>query len=146
MSTYAFKAIVGAFTHPDVGIFPFAGQLGVKQITVTNTVERGVLDVASDGAVMVSYVAGANGGCDIEMQQESSFHLYLTNWANLVFTEADNGDPSNFAAAALRFKDLLSGQTKTLTGVFPTKIPDVPYGNAGANVTWRLLAANVANQ
>ena len=116
MSTYAFKNIVGAFTHPAVGLYPFAGQLGVKSITVSNTVERGVIDVASDGATMVSYIAGANGSADIEMQQQSTLHLFLTNWANTVFTLADNGDASDFAAAALRLRDINTGQAKTPGG------------------------------
>jgi hypothetical protein len=145
MSTYAFKNIVGAFTHPDVGIFPFFGQQGVKTITIVNTVDRGVIDIASDGAAMISYVAGANGSADIEMQQQSTLHLFLTNWANFVFTVAENGDLFPFAAAALKVKDLLTGEQKVLTGVFPLKIPDVPYGNVGGNVTWRLMAANVTN-
>jgi hypothetical protein len=146
MSTYAFKNIVGSFTHPDVGLYAFAGQIGVKQMTITNSVERGMIDVASDGAIMVSYVAGANGTIDIEMQQQSSLHEFLTTWANTVFTLADNGDASNFAAAAILIKDLLTGQSKSLTGVFPVKIPDVPYGHAGATLTWRMLAAEVVSQ
>jgi hypothetical protein len=146
MSTYAYKNVVGSFTHPDVGTYPFVGQQGVKSMTVENTVDRGVLDVAADGAVMVSYVSGANGSLNMEMQQQSSLHIFLTNWANTVFTEAENGNAANFAAAAVKIVDLLTGQQKTLTGVFPMKIPDVPFGAAGGNVTWRLLAANVASQ
>jgi hypothetical protein len=146
MSTYAFKNIVGSFSHPDLGVYPFAGQQGVKTITIVNTVDRGVLDVASDGGIMISYVAGANGSADIEMQQQSTLHIFLTNWANFVFTMAETGDLFNFAAAALKIKDLLTGEQKVLTGVFPLKIPDVPYGNVGGNVTWRMLAANVTNQ
>jgi len=146
MSTYAFKNVVGAFTHPLAGVFPFRGQLGVKTISVQNAVDRGVIDVASDGATMVSYVAGANGGADIEMQQNSEMDEFLTSWANLVMMLADQGDASQFAAAAIRLKDTLSGQSKTLTGVFPVKIPDKSFGREGGNVTWRLLAANVLNQ
>lgn len=145
-STYAFKNVVGSFTDPDVGTFTFQGQIGLKHITVKNTVDRGVLDVAADGTVMISYIAGANGGADIEMQQNSSFHEFLTNWANTKFTNADNGNAENFGAAAIRLQDLLSGQTKTLTGVFPVKIPDTPFGPAGASITWSVLAANVVNQ
>lgn len=143
MSTYAFKAIVGSFSDPDVGNFNFQGQVGVKSMSVENTVDRGVLDVASDGTVMVSYVAGANGTIDMEMQQQSTLHEFLTNWANTKFTNADAGNADNFAAAAIKIKDTITGDQKILTGVFPLKIPTVPFGNTGANVTWRMLAANV---
>jgi hypothetical protein len=145
-STYAYKNVVGSMTDPDVGIYLFQGQVGIKHLMISNTVDRGVIDIAADGAVMVSYIAGANGGIQLEMQQTSSLHQFLTNWANVKFTDADNGNAENFAAAAIKVQDLLSGQSKTLTGVFPVKIPDVPYGDRGATVTWQLLAANVVSQ
>jgi hypothetical protein len=145
-TTYAFKNVVGAFVDPDVGAFPFAGQLGVKQITVINSTDRTTHDTAADGTVMVSYVSGAAGSIDIEMQQNSSLHEYLVNWANVKFTESEIGDASNFAAAAIKVVDLLSGAIHTLTGVSPLKIPDKPYGSSGAMVTWHLMAANVVTQ
>lgn len=145
-STYAYKSVVGSFIDPDVGTYTFQGQIGIKHVMVSNTVDRGVIDTAADGAQMVSYIAGANGGIQFEMQQTSDLHEFFTNWANTKFTNADNGNAANFAAAAIKLKDLLSGQSKTLTGVFPVKIPDVPYGERGASVTWQLLAALVVSQ
>ena len=145
-TTYAYKNVVGAFTDPDVGNFSFQGQIGVKHLTITNASERGVIDPAADGAQMVSYVSGAAGSIDIEVQQTSTLHQFLVLWANVKFTEADAGNASNFAAAAIKVIDLLSGAMHTLTGVFPTKIPDKPYGPSGASVTWRLMAANVVTQ
>lgn len=145
-STYAYKSIVGSFTDPDVGVYLFQGQIGIKHLMISNTMDRGVIDIAADGAAMVSYIAGANGGMQIETQQTSSLHQFLTNWANVKFTNMDNGNGKNFAAAAAKVQDLLTGESKTLTGVFPVKIPDVPYGDRGASVTWQLLAANVVSQ
>jgi hypothetical protein len=145
-TTYAYKSVVGAFTDPDAGSFPFIGQEGVKHLTITNTTERGVIDTAADGAQMVSYVSGASGSIDIEVQQTSTLHQFLVYWANLKFTESDAGNAANFAAAAVKVIDLLSGASHTLTGVFPSKIPDKPYGPSGASVTWRLMAANVVTQ
>ena len=140
-TTFAFRNVVGSFTDPDVGTFTFKGQIGLKHITIKNATERGVLDTASDGGIMISYVAGASGGADIVMQQTSSFDEYLNNWANTKFTNAENGNADNFGAAAIKVTDTLSGKTKTLTGVFPTKIPDYPVGNTGADITWAILAA-----
>jgi len=145
-TTYAFKNVVGAFTDPDAGSFPFTGQEGVKHLSISNATERGVIDVAADGSQMVSYVSGAGGAIDIEVQQTSSLHQFLVVWANIKFTESDAGNAANFAAAAIKIVDLLSGAMHTLTGVFPTKIPDKPYGPSGASVTWRLMAANVVTQ
>ena len=142
-TTYAFKNVVGAFTDPDVGTFPFQGQEGVKQLTIFNATDRTSHDTAADGSIMVSYISGASGALEIETQQTSSLHAFLVNWANVKFTEAENQDAINFAAAAVNVVDTLNGAVHTLTGVSPMKIPDKGYGASGAMVTWRLPAANV---
>jgi hypothetical protein len=145
-STYAYKSVVGAFTDADVGVYPFAGQEGVKHITIGNATDRTVHDTAADGTVMVSYVSGASGYAEIECQQNSSLNEFLVAWANAKFTESENGQANNFASAVLTVQDLLSGARHILTGVSPLKIPDKPYGPSGASVTWRLMAANVVTQ
>jgi hypothetical protein len=145
-STYAFKAVVGSFFDPDVGAFPFQGQQGVKQITITNATERTAHDTAADGTIMVSYVSGASGSCDIETQQTSALHQFLVNWANVKFTQSENMDAARFAGAAIKVIDTINGAIHTLTGCSPAKIPDKPYGPAGGFVTWRIMAANVVTQ
>lgn len=146
-TTYAFKSVVGSFSDPDAGVYPFSGQEGVKHITITNTTDRTVHDTAADGTVMVSYVSGASGSFEVECQQNSSLHEFLVNWANLKFTESElGGGAINFAAAAIKVVDLLSGANHTLTGVSPLKIPDKPYGASGASVTWHLMAALAVQQ
>jgi len=143
MTTYAFKSIVGAFTDPDAGTFPFEGQQGVKNITVDYSIDRTVHDVAADGTVMVSYVSGSNGSFTFETQQNSTLHQFLVNWANIKFTLSENQNAQRFATGAIKVVDLLSGATHILTGVTPQKIPDKPYGPSGGFVTWKLMAANV---
>lgn len=145
-TTYAYKSIVGSFTDPDVGVFPFVGQEGIKHVTIINATDRTAHDTAADGTVMVSYISGASGAFEVETQQNSSLHQFLVNWANTKFTEAENGGAANFASAAVKVIDLLSGANHTLTGVSPLKIPDKPYGPSGASVTWRMMAANVVTQ
>lgn len=145
-STYAFKSIVGAFTDPDVGVYTFAGQEGVKHITIVNATDRTVHDTAADGTVMVSYVSGASGAFEVECQQNSSLNQFLVDWANAKFTLSENGDSTTFASAAIKVQDIVSGASHTLTGVSPLKVPDKPYGASGASVTWRLMAANVLQQ
>ncbi len=146
MPTYAFKNVVGAIADPDAGTFPFQGQEGVKNITVSNATDRTAHDTASDGTIMVSYVSGASGAVEIETQQTSSLHQFLVNWANIKFTESEAGNATNFAAAAVKVVDLINGSIHTLTGCSPTKIPNKPYGAQGDFVTWRIMAANVVTQ
>lgn len=143
MVTYAFKSVVGAFSDPDVGAFPFQGQEGVKNLNIDYTIDRTVHDVAADGTVMVSYVSGNNGSFDVETQQNSTLHQFLVNWANTKFTLSENQNSTTFAAAAIKVVDLLSGAVHILTGVSPLKIPPKPYGPSGGFVTWKLMAANV---
>jgi hypothetical protein len=146
MPTFSYKSVVGAFTDPDVGVYPFTGQEGVKHITLQNHTDRTVHDTAADGTIMVSYVSGASGSAEIETQQTSSLHQFLLNWANVKFTQCENGNASNFAAAALKVVDLINGSIHTLSGVSPLKVPDKPYGPSGGFVTWKLMAANVSQQ
>ena len=146
MASYSFKSVAGAFTDPDAGTYPFTGQEGVKQITITNATERTVHDTASDGTIMVSYISGASGAVEIETQQTSSLHQFLVNWANIKYVQAENGGGDNFASAAVKVLDLINGAIHTLTGVSPSKIPDKNYTAAGGMVTWRLMAANVVTQ
>lgn len=146
MPSYAYKSIVGAFTDPDAGTFPFQGQEGIKQITITNATDRTAHDTAADGTIMVSYISGASGGFEIETQQTSSFHEFLVNWANIKFTQSENGGGATFASAAVKVVDLINGSIHTLTGVSPTKIPDKIYAAAGGFVTWKLMAANAVTQ
>lgn len=146
MPTFAYKSVVGAMTDPDVGVYAFTGQEGIKHINIQNHTDRTVHDTAADGAVMVSYVSGSSGSAEIETQQTSSLHQFLLNWANVKFTQAENGNASTFAAAALKVVDLINGSIHTLSGVSPLKIPDKPYGPQGGFVTWKLMAANVTQQ
>jgi hypothetical protein len=147
MSTaYSFKSVVGAFTDPDAGTYPFQGQQGLKQITINNATERTAHDTASDGTVMISYISGASGSAELECQQNSSLHEFLVNWANIKYTQAESGNGANYASAALKVIDLINGAIHTLTGISPAKIPDKNYTAAGGMVTWRLMAGNVVTQ
>lgn len=144
-STYSFKDISGAFDHPAVGNFLFAGQIGAGHFTVGMSLERTVHDTAADGAVMISYIAGDPGYLDVEVQETSPFHAFLLNWFNTVKTAADQGDPTQWASATVTLRALLNGANHVLVGVSPSKIPDKPYASQGARVTWRLMAGNIQN-
>lgn len=146
MFTYSFKDLVGAFAHPDAGVFQFYGEAGIDRVTITMATERTTHQVASDGAVQVTYRAGDNGHATIETQQTSPLHAFLVNWANILQTNADIGNLTNYAAATIKLVSVLNGATHSLTGVSPSKQPDKPYGAEGANVTWTLLAANIVNE
>jgi hypothetical protein len=147
MTTYSFKDLTGAFVHPLTGSFILGGgDVGLGQISISMTTDRTVQDVAADGGVMVSYIAGDNGTVAVETQQTSDLHAFLLNWFNACKTAADNGDVSNWAAASISIRNLLDGSTHTMLGVSPGKVPDKVYQSQGQKITWTLPAARVINE
>jgi len=147
-NTYSFKSLVGVLTNSAFGVsIPLTGgNVGFGQMTVTMTTERTAHDVASDGTVMVSYLAGDNGDCAIEVQESSVLHSALLSLYNQAITAANNDDVSGWAATTISFRMLTDGTSHVLSGVSFGKIPDKPYQASGQKVTWRLMAANVVNQ
>jgi Protein of unknown function (DUF3277) len=146
-ATYSFKALTGVLTNTVFGtVIPLVGgNIGAGKLTIRMTTERTAHDVASDGTVMVSYAAGDNGACDLEVQQSSTLHTELLALYNQCVTAANNDDVSSWAANAITFRSLLDGSYHQLTGVSFAKIPDKPYEAHGQRITWALMAANIVN-
>lgn len=145
MQVYSFKDTSGAFNHPLALGFSFFGQIGAGRFTVAMHTERTVQATAADGTIMQSYVAGRSGTLSVEVQQTSALHQFLLNWLNLCSTAADNGDVSNWATATVTLRNITTGTGHVLTGISPSKMPDMSYASQGENVTWLLMAADVVN-
>jgi hypothetical protein len=145
--TYSFKSLVGVLKNSIVGVvIPLTGgNIGLGGITIRMTTSRTVHDVAADGTVMPSYVAGANGEVDIEVQETSILHKALLTLYNALVLQADLDDILGWAATSISFALLIDGSVHTLTGVSFDKIPDKPYQAAGQKMTWKLLAANISS-
>lgn len=125
-----------------VGAFALnGGNIGLGQITVVMSVEKSVIDVAADGSIMISYIAGDNGTMAIEVQQTSIFHDFLLSWYNNIKTQADLGDVSLWAAGAATLRNVVDGTSHMMNGICPTKIPDKVYAAQGGKITWNLLVA-----
>ena len=145
--TYSFKSLVGVLKNSIVGVvIPLTGgNIGLGGITIRMTTSRTVHDVAADGTVMPSYLAGANGEVDIEVQETSILHKALLTLYNALVLQADLDDILGWAATSISFALLIDGSVHTLTGVSFDKIPDKPYQAAGQKMTWKLLAANIVS-
>jgi hypothetical protein len=145
--TYSFKDLVGMLTNPAFGVaFTLTGgNVGFGAMTITMATERTAHDVAADGTVMPSYIAGNNGSLELEIQQTSPLHHLLLALYNQLATAADNDDLSGWAATTISFRTLLDGSTHVADGVSFAKIPDKPYQAAGQRVRWHLMAANIIN-
>ncbi len=146
-TTYSFKSLTGVITNPVFGVsIPLTGgNIGVGSFTIRMTTTRTTHDVAADGTVMPSYIAGDNGDVDIEVQETSVLHKALLSLYNLCVVAANNDDVLGWAAIAISFVFLIDGSTHTLTGCSFEKIPDKPYQAQGQKITWKLMAANIVN-
>jgi hypothetical protein len=123
----------------------FAGEIGMGEFVVSYHTERTTHDVAADGTVMPSYIAGDNGACTIQVQQTSILHAELLALYNLLKIAADSGDVSNWAASALSLRNTVDGSQHLLTGISFSKVPDKTYASQGGKLTWSLMAANVVS-
>lgn len=146
--TYSFKSLTGVLTNSVFGvtITLTGGNIGLGSITVRMNTTRTTHDVAADGTVMPSYIAGNNGEVDITVQETSAIHGELLSLYNQCVLAADNDDVSGWAATAVSFTLLIDGSIHTLTGCSFEKIPDKPYEAQGQKMTWKLMAANIFNQ
>ena len=133
----------GGFSHPLAGAFTFGGEIGAGQITVHMATEKTAQDVAADGAVQISAIAGDNGTVTIEVQQTSSFHLFLLDWANTVKNNLNSNDISNWATASLLLRNITNGTSHVVTGISPQNIPDKVYAKQGGSINWVLMAADI---
>lgn len=145
MVTYSFKDTSGGFNDPDVGFFPFSGQIGMGEFTVAMATEWTAHDTASDGNVMISAMVGDSGSVDIRVQQTSALHAFLLSWANAKKINLQQGNATNWAGATLTLRNIVDGSSHYCTGVSPSKIPDKTYGAQGGYVTWRLMCGDVQN-
>lgn len=145
--TYAFKALAGVLTNPVFGVtIPLVGgNIGVGSIHISMSTTRTTHDVAADGTVMPSYIAGDNGDVNINVQETSVIHKALLALYNLCVLAANNDDVSGWAATSISFTFLIDGSTHTCTGCSFEKIPDKPYEANGQRITWKLMAANIIN-
>ena len=136
-TTYSFDDVEVTFSHPGIGLYLINGK-GVGSISVTMSTEKSSHDVAADGSVMVSKIPGDNAAIDIEVQQTSEFHKWLTNYYNFVKLAPAN----QWANAAIVIRDKVGGALITALDVSPLKKADKPYQAQGQRVTWPFLAAN----
>jgi hypothetical protein len=144
-TTYSFKDLSGAFYHPLAGVYTFGGTIGLGQAVVHMATEKTVHEVASDGTVQVSAVAGDNGTIAIECQMTSSLNGFLYKWFNTIKNNLNNGDISNWVSASLLLRNTLNGTSHICTGISPQNIPDKTYTKQGGNVTWTLMCSDIQN-
>lgn len=137
-TTYSFLDLSGALAHPQLGNYIFTGQ-GVGSVTVAYTIDKSDHDVAADGVVMVSKIAGFNGSLSIACQQTSALHKWLVTALNKLF----DLPTSDWAQMSATLRNTSDGTSHVITGISFGSHPDKAYEAKGKQVTWKLYAANI---
>jgi hypothetical protein len=137
-TTYSFLDLSGAIAHPLMGAYTFSGE-GAGEVRVSMLTDKTVHDVAADGTVMVSKVAGNNGSISITCQQTSNLHKWLMAWYNLLMFS----DTTQWAETAATLRNTSDGTSHIVNGISPQKVPDKSYQSQGQRVTWVLMAADI---
>lgn len=138
-TTYSFLDSVIVITHPSLSIPITVTGEGAGSVTVTMRDDRTAMDVAADGAVMVSKMAGNTGSVSIVVQQTSLVHKKLLALFNQLVIAA----PSLWAQATMTIKNITDGTGHLCTGIAFGKVPDKTYTKQGGSVTWTIMAADV---
>jgi len=137
-STYSFLDLSGAIAHPDLGAYIFTGQ-GVGSVTVALANDKSAHDIAADGAVMVSKIAGLTGMITINCQQTSALHKWLLTAFNALYIAPTD----SWAQMTIALRNTSDGTSHVITGASFGKIPDKAYAAQGAQVAWTLMAADI---
>jgi hypothetical protein len=138
-NTYSFEDVTCSFSHPSVGAASSTGA-GLGSIATSMTQDKTVHDIAADGTVMISKIAGKNGTVAITLQQTSELHKFFIKWYNYV----DNAAVSEWASMNITIKSNNLGDLTVCTGVSPQKLADRPYKAQGEQITWNLMAAEIS--
>ena len=140
VTTYSFTDLAGSISHPTFGAYLFDGT-GIGSVTISKATDRTAHDVAADGSVMVSKIAGNNGTLTIECQQTSAIHKWLLAWFNVLWQLPT----SEWASTSLTLRNSATGTRHIISGVSPQKEPDTPYQSQGQRVSWTLMCAEITN-
>lgn len=138
VSTYSFTDVTATISHPSYGSYSLQGE-GIGDFTISKTIDRSVHDVAADGSIMVSKIAGNNGTVAINAQQTSSLHNFLQGMFNYLWTAStDEWAQISMTITAPKMK-----KTNYCTGGSFVKEGDEPYQAQGQRVAWNLLFADI---
>jgi len=137
-TVYSFADVSLVISHPSVGKFTLTGE-GLGSVAINRANDLTQHDVAADGSVMVSKVYTSNGTMAIAIQQTSAAHTWLKKLTDYLMV----APTSEWAQASAILSNPSVGETISMSGVSPQKRADVSYQQAGQQVTWNLMAAEI---
>lgn len=137
-TTYSFTDLAGAIAHESLGAYSFTGE-GVGSVVVAMATDKTAHDVAGDGSVMVSKIAGDNGSITINCQQTSNVH----KWLLAAYNALKVADVDQWARMGATLRNTGDGTSHVIQGMSFQKIPDKSYQAQGQMVSWVIMAADI---
>jgi hypothetical protein len=139
-TAYSFTDVNLTLQDPLVGQTVIDGQ-GEGSIAFSFADDRAQQSIGADGSVMTSKIKSSRGTITLTLQQTSSKHKWLLNWANAV----DSASASQYRGMSLTCNEKFdNGTNTTATGIVPQKIPDHTNEQAGGNIVWVLMSDNMS--
>lgn len=137
-SIYSFTDVNAVISHPSYGQFSLEGE-GMGSFTVTKVTERSQQNVAADGCIMTSKIAGNNGSVTINAQQTSSLHNWLQGLFNYLWAAPTN----EWAQISLTIRAPKMGKVISCTYGSFQKEADEPFEAQGQDIAWTLLFSDI---
>lgn len=133
-STFSFTDIEATISHPGYGSYSIQGE-GIGDMSITKLTDRSVHDVAADGSIMTSKIAGNNGNVTINAQQTSTLHNFLQGMFNYLW----GASTDEWAKISLTIRAPKMQKTYYCTGGSFVKEPDEQFQAQGQKLPWVLL-------
>lgn len=133
-STFSFTDIDATISHPSYGSYSIQGE-GIGDMSITKLTDRSVHDVAADGSIMTSKIAGNNGNVTINAQQTSTLHNFLQGMFNYLW----GASTDEWAKISLTIRAPKMQKTYYCTGGAFVKEPDEQFQSQGQKLPWVLL-------
>ena len=137
-STYSFTDINATISGPGYGSYSIQGE-GIGDVSISKITDRTVHDVAADGSIMASKIAGNNGNVTLNAQQTSSLHKFMQGTFNYCW----QADTSAWTTISITIEAPKMGKTYYCTGGSFVKEPDEPLQSQGQRVAWQLLFKDI---
>lgn len=138
MSVYAFSDVNAVITHQSYGQYSINGT-GIGNITVAQSNEQVVNEVAADGTVMTSKLKNFIGTAAVSCQQNSPLNV----WLNGLYNYLKTAPTGQFAGANMLVKSNATNEQIYAEGLTPSKLPDKVYEAQGQMAVWNFLSTKI---
>ena len=139
-STYSFTDATIVLNCPGYGSFTI-DKKGAGSVSVGKATTRSVQDVAADGSIMTSKIAGNNGSCNFSVQQTSA----LDDWLVGLFNYLWSADTDEWTKVSCTIRAPKMRKQHICKGGSMEKEADYTYAAQGGQVTWNILFDDIQN-